>query len=48
MAGRQKVVIGMDEKGTTLLELLLAAMIIFAVGVALFLPSVSAWYPIGF
>ena len=33
----------MDEKGTTLIELLLAAMIIVAVGVALILPSVKAW-----
>ena len=38
----------MDEKGTMLIELLLAAMIIFAVGVALVLPSVGARYPIGF
>ncbi len=38
----------MNEHGTTLIELLLAALIIFAVGVALILPSISAWYPIGF
>jgi hypothetical protein len=39
----QRRVIGMNEKGTTLIELLLAAMIAIAVGVALILPSVSAW-----
>jgi competence protein ComGC len=33
----------MSEKGTTLLELLLAAMIIIAVGLALILPGVNAW-----
>jgi hypothetical protein len=33
----------MNEKGTALIELVLAAMIIFAVGVALILPGVNAW-----
>ena len=33
----------MNEKGTTLIELLLAAMIVIAVGAALILPSVHAW-----
>ena len=33
----------MNEKGTSLIELLLAAMIIFAVGMALILPGVKAW-----
>ncbi len=47
-AGSRKEVTGVNEHGTTLIELLLAALIIFAVGVALILPSVSAWYPIGF
>jgi Tfp pilus assembly protein FimT len=35
----------MNQKGTTLIELIIVLGVIMAVGVALVLPNVSTWYP---
>ena len=35
----------MDQQGTTFIELIILLAVIMAVGAALVLPNVSAWYP---
>lgn len=36
----------MDEKGTTLIELIITLMIIVAVGLALIIPNLAGWWPL--
>jgi competence protein ComGC len=35
----------MNQKGTTLIELIIVLVVIMVVGAALVLPNVSIWYP---
>ena len=35
----------MDQKGTTLIELIITLMIIVAVGLALIIPNLTSWWP---